>query len=321
MAGDVANSHKNGIICSMSQIVLGPFLSRNPAKKNFSGFTALNVNLEFAATDHAANLPLYLKNKDSPSTFPFFYFMPAYEISWKIIYRPFFSHQVEGVLLLPLDEVLLSIFKTFKSPRGVMSLLTELRDFVTLPEKFERNKWHGQKLLKEPVAVQGLRVTEYFAYGRAQHISLRWFPPQDADQEGSPLAVSLGGFELLAQPDGEFSQGKWRAFRSDHNIGCLVRKEPGAVMKVAPITLLSEEGLEIAKREFKWQPVHFMTPKELRVARLDFVKKHPDLWSDPKTLARALQEAKLYQKETDLGHIRRSIPKFLEEVQKAKSEI
>src|SRR5436190_14352428 len=302
------------MISAMAQIVLGPFLSRNTPQKNFAGFKALGVNLEFAATNHGANLPLYQKIKDYPSTGPGNYFIPAHHIFWKIVYRPFFSHQVDGMLLLPLDEVLLSIFDNFKSPRDVRSILTELRDFVELSEKFEHNKWHGQKLLKDEIASQGLRITDYFAYGRGQHISLRWVPPQDLEKEASPLGVSLGLFELLAQPDGEFSPGKWRNFRTNNNLGFLIRKELGRVMKLPPISLLTEEGLEIAKKEFKWQPVHFMTPKELKVARLDFIKNHPDLWTDHKTLAKALQEAKLYQKETDLGHIRRSIPKFLQEV-------
>jgi len=299
----------------MSQIVLGPFFSRYPQSKKFSGFVPLGVNLEFVAGDHTANLPLYQKIKDYPSTGPGNYFIPAQSISWKIVYRPFFSQQVNGTLLLPLDEVLVSMYESFTCPRDVRALLTELRDFLKSAEKFEANKWHGQKLLKEHVMAEGLRVTEYFAYGRGQHISLRWVPAQDLEEEGSPLSVSLGLFELLAQPDGEFSPGKWRDFRTDRNLGTLLRKELNSIMQVPPLGLLSDLGLEIAKREFKWQPVHFMTPKELKVARLDFVKNHPDLWSDHKTLAKALQEAKLYQKETDLGHIRRSIPKFLQEVQ------
>jgi len=311
---------ENAIITQMSEIVLGPFFSRYPQQKKFAGFTSLGVNLEFAATEHSANLPLYQKIKDYPAYGPGNYFVPAHHIFWKIVYRPFFSHQIDGVLLLPLDEVLLSMFQTFKSPRDVRSLLTEFRDFLPAPENSEPNKWHGLKLLKESITAQGLQVTDFFPYGRGQHVSLRWVPPQDLDCQSSPLSVGLGLFELLAQPDGQFSQGKWRNFRIDNNIGALVRKELRSVMKLPPITLLTEVGLEIAKREFRWQPVHFMTPKELKVARLEFVKSHPDLWSDHKTLAKALQEAKLYQKETDLGHIRRSIPKFLQQVQNPNGE-
>jgi hypothetical protein len=201
-----------------------------------------------------------------------------------------------------------------------MNLLTELRDLVTLTEKVEPNRWLGQKLLREDVAAQGLRITECFSLGRALFICVCWVPPQDADQGGSPLAVSLGLLEFLARRNGEFSQPKWRPLRPDRDVGFLLRKELGDVMKVPPIALFSERGLDVAKRQFEWQPLHRMTPKELKVARVDFVRKNSVLWSDHKTLALALLEAELYHGETDLRYIQRSIPKLLDEVQNPESE-
>jgi len=304
----------------MSQIVFGPFFSRTATSKTFAGFKALGVNLEFASNSHSANLPLYERENPFTLAGPGNYFIPANKITWKIVYRPFFSVQVDGVLMLPLDEVLLSVFNTFTSPRDLRTILTEFREYLEPAKKSEPNRWYGRKLIIDKAEKEGIRLIEVFAYGRSQHLSFRWVPPQDAEQEESPLAISIGGFELWAQPDGEFSQGKWRKFRTNSHIGALLRKELGSILKLPPITLLTEEGLEVAKKEFNWQPVHLMTPKELKAARIEFVKSHSDLWSDHKTLAKALQEARLYQKETDLGHIRRSIPKFLEEAQKAKTD-
>ena len=305
----------------MSEIVFGPYFVHATAPRPLDGFESLNVNMEFSSGTHALVAPIYREadhNQDGRFNFgPGHFYVPAQSVSWRIVYRPYYSKQVDGVLLISLEDLLQSLCAVVKKGLSLRSLLGELRGFISPRTAGPGTKSFPKDHLQIHARNAGLNLKEMFSYGRSLSVGFAWFPPQDLEFASSPLAVSLGVAEFLAQPDGTLNGGKWRPFRGDC-IGNRLRKELGPLLRAAPKTLFTPEGWEVTQKQFKWQPVHFLKPRELKEARLKFIREHQNLWSDPKELARALQKAQLYQKETDIYQIRKGVEKLLDEAQKAQ---
>jgi len=82
---------------------------------------------------------------------------------------------------------------------------------------------------------------------------------------------------------------------------------------LAPSSLLSEVGLQTALDSFKWTKVSLLTTKEAKLARIDFVRQHPELHNDHQALARALKKAELYSDTAEVYAIKKQVPRLIRE--------
>jgi len=74
-----------------------------------------------------------------------------------------------------------------------------------------------------------------------------------------------------------------------------------------PVNALSPPGRKLVLRRFKWTKVSRLTVKQLKKARVEFIRSHPELHQKPKELARAMQQDGLWTSITELHTITKQI--------------
>jgi hypothetical protein len=301
----------------MADICLGPFIVRAPGQRAVDGLNALGIALEFASAAKSAVSPIYGRDTEKAQfTFgPADFYISARNVPFDVRYHPTFARTVGGELFIPLNEVLLSLYRKYTSARPLRIVLTEMRSELKTREQ-EPAEEDLCRFLTPKIAGMGFRLGKTYSFGRRLTVEILWFPPQDAAFAKSPLDICIGVMEFNASAQRTLGKGKWREPRRDL-LGMVLREELRKEHKGSPIDIFSEMGVQKLFESHSWSSLMLMTAPQAREARLDFLKKHPDLWGDHKALAQALVEAGLYFKSTDVYHIRRSIPKLLGELSRS----
>jgi hypothetical protein len=240
------------------------------------------------------------------------FYIDAKEIPCDVLTHGFFSQRVDGAELIPLDEVLLAIYRKYSAPRNAIELLEELRS--KLPTVAATTKrWPNH--LAPALAERGFRSEMVFPYGRTMTVEILWNPVQDIDRI-SPCSVRLGNVEFKPQPDRTLGKGRWTKPRSDI-FGMILRGELTKIVKGSPINYFSEEGIAALVEKFRWKPISLLTRKELEAAKVQFIREHPELHTDLQGLAKAMIEGGLYSEGTQPSNVRKTAAKILAEMGKS----
>src|SRR5688572_2373288 len=118
----------------MHTLSLGPFFSNGKsAEHEGDGMSRIGCHLEFATPEAAAVAPIYYRHdeRSRPGIWNLFVF--AADIPYPVNYHPGFAQSTSRGLFLPLNEVLLFLYRTYSVRRLVSDLLTELRSKITSP--------------------------------------------------------------------------------------------------------------------------------------------------------------------------------------------
>jgi len=77
--------------------------------------------------------------------------------------------------------------------------------------------------------------------------------------------------------------------------------------------LRSEAGTQAALDNFIWTKVSLLTAQEAKRARIDFVRQHPELHNNHRSLARTLKNAGLYSDTAEVYAIKKQVPRLIRE--------
>jgi hypothetical protein len=299
----------------VNEICFGPFIvkSRAPAHKP-TGLVPANLAIEFSTEYGGYSMDLYYKHDHSDGFMQHWhegirdFYIHHSQLCREVTYSLRFSRNIDGHLFLPLEAVLLPLYRKFRFHTHVLPLLAELREAFGNPLEFP---WRHQNLLNEKATALGYRSTRLFDFGRKLDLSLEWAPLIDHGKPSS-VSVSLSHIVFTPGPGRTLGSGKWAEFRKDSgdHIELLLRP---AVKKIGdpPIKLISPKGVEKLMADFKWTPASLLPRAELAIARKEFLLSHRDLWSDVTALAKALIAEGLYPRAHDLSPLKRRLRTLL----------
>ena len=118
--------------------------------------------------------------------------------------------------------------------------------------------------------------------------------------------------DFRPQPDGTLGKGVWTKPLEDQ-IFCEFQREFLNRFRYAPVEILSENGKNKLLAEFQWTPLARMTSKQARAARIAFIREHPTLKDNLKSLAEAMRKAGLYAESTTSHQVMKFLPSLISE--------
>jgi hypothetical protein len=305
---------QNMAVRKSTEICFGPFVVVMKDSKVLKGFRPTGLALEFTSKSRRIS-PLYrLDGRNLTEGFSRGvgdFYVHEEEIPCDVYTSGFFSREIDGKAMIPLDEVLLTIYRRFSAPRNIIEVLSELR--AQLPP-IEQSKKKGQNYLVQAAAERGFRTTMVFSYGRTMTIQMDWAPVVDIELS-SPCSVSLGIIEFKPQRDRTLGKGRWIKPPIDIP-GMLLREELAKVVAGPPINYFSTEGVAALIAEYPWAPISLLTKKELEEAKVQFIRERPELHNDLKALSKDMIEAGLYSEGTQQSSVKKTAAKLLEKIAK-----
>ncbi len=290
------------------EIYFGPFFIKVKDVRPLKGFTATGIALEVTSESHVVS-PLYLKIEDESEGFSRGagdFYIHQNDLPCEAFTHGFFLHQVDGFTLVPLDDVLLAVYRSFSAPRPLMEILTDLRGM--LPRKAVKPLKFANHLRPE-AAQLGFRTEFVFPYGRTLRVDIDWVPPGDISSP-SPCSVSVGPVEFTPLPDRTLGLGKWITGRYDR-LGLVLREELANRFKGPPIKIFSDAGIKALVAKFPWRPITLLSKKELAQAKAQFVRDHPELHTNLSGMAKEMIKAGLYSEGTQPSSVKKTAAKIL----------
>jgi hypothetical protein len=162
-------------------------------------------------------------------------------------------------------------------------------------------------LVHPEVRRAGFEVVGFFPYGTGLSVYFAWIAPQDRQVAEGHRHVYAAAIEFRPGPGRTLGKGKW-SLPSETSVSYLMALQLRSLLKGDPQQWLSPEGVKVSLGQFKFTKVSLLTRQELKEARLEFIRQHPELHENPRELARALRSAELYSKTTELCAIVKRLP-------------
>jgi hypothetical protein len=303
----------------MSELTIGPFFSRCSGEAICPDVEHGGCSLDFATPVYAASVPIYrAKMSDGEISFGTRfrnYFVHESKLPCDVSYLRCFGKQTAAGLFVPLEDALLSLYRSFSISRSLTRLLTEFGSVLNSSAETVRiaDQASGEiEHLKPELSREGFRVTGFSCYGRTLTMSLSWRPKEDEQHATSQVELSLGYVDFRPLPNKTLGDGRWLKPRAEF-LGILLRDELERICAGPPCNFLSPVGVEAAINEFRWHPLTLMTRQQARTARIQFVRENPDLWNKPRDLAKALLAAQLYAESTGIHKIIKNLPGLIGE--------
>ena len=175
----------------------------------------------------------------------------------------------------------------------------ELKKSRTLFSHFE-----GEQPLQSDLLSFGYRTHLITSHGRSLTIYLSWSAGLD-----TPM-IEIGSMTFRPKPDRSLNEGSWSP-PVEHTLIHVLWVEFIKIAPNKPIECLSSRGKTHVLDNFTWTKLSLMSPKEARLARIQFVKKHPELHKKPRLLAEAIKEKGLYAESTSVSQIMKSLPSLI----------
>jgi hypothetical protein len=292
-------------------VPFGPFFVRNHnAEHSINGIEPLGVALELATPQSALRFPVY-RNTESGEYWQHDttgIVMEGALAPFEIGYPPAFAVETELGIFIPVESMLVALYKQFQVYRPIMDVLSDLREMIDFPK--------SKRLEREPlVAVahdRGFVTSGIMSYGRRVFVDIDWIPPQDRSPNSRGMRVATAGIDFRPLPDGSLGRGKWCRPKDFFARALLFGELRGSIRR-DPIELFTEAGQREILSHFEWTPLARMTNKEARAARVNFIRAHPELHDDLEILALELQYSGLYAESTTASQIRKSLPILISE--------
>jgi hypothetical protein len=209
-----------------------------------------------------------------------------------------------------LECVLVTLYAQNDVRLPLPRFLEDFANCLQLNHGFQGRMVKGAEMMRADLAEAGFEVVSVFCNGRTLNVDFGWVLPQDRRRPDARRCFVAGLADFRPGPNRLLNQGRWLAPRKTMLTSVL---EPG-LRKLAgksPIEALSAMGQVAALERFKWTKVSLLSVKELRRARIEFVRNHPQLQQDLKAMAKEMQQDGLYTDIADLHAIVRQLPKLL----------
>jgi hypothetical protein len=209
-----------------------------------------------------------------------------------------------------LECVLVTLYAQNDVRLPLPRFLEDFANCLQLNHGLQGRMVNGAGMVKADLAEAGFEVVSVFCNGRTLNVDFGWVLPQDRDRPEVRRCFVAGLADFRPGPNRLLNGGKWLAPRKTMLTSVLehaFRKLAGKT----PIEAMSTIGQVAALERFKWTKVSLLSAKELRMARVEFVRSHPQLHQDLKVMAKAMQQDGLYTDIADLHAIVRQLPKLM----------
>jgi hypothetical protein len=242
----------------------------------------------------------------------FDYLVPVAQIPFRVGYLPADVISTPMAKLMPLETVLTSLYRDHEVAKPLEVFLQELHESLSFSDWCARRVSDGGRMLAPKVAAAGFEVIDFWQYGSRLHVSIGWASPREQkrprDRRFTYYTLAV---DFRPTPERTLGKGKWvmpvqTIFA--HLLGSKLR----SLLRGEPQKWFSEEGQQAALDHFKFTKTTLLSRAELKQARIDFVRQHPELHARPRDLATALRDAELYNEHTELHAIVKQLPRMLE---------
>jgi hypothetical protein len=271
--------------------------------------------MEISSDEFSQNSCLYRRiNGWQPSLISFKdFFVRVDEIRFNLLPVAETQRQFSPIgAVVSLEAVLCSLYVKHEVTRSIASALEELRQHLPINHCTYPRRDDGAKLVIPELAEAGFEVIKFFPYGRTLSVTYGWVYPQDRQDAKAQLNVYAGTIEFKPQPDRTLSKVQWHIPR-ETSVAYLLTQMLETLSSECE-GLLSEAGMQAALNNFKWTKVSLLTAKEAKLARIDFVRTHPELHNNHQALARALKDSELYSDTAEIYAIKKQVPRLIREV-------
>ena len=211
--------------------------------------------------------------------------------------------------LIALEAVLASLYIKHEVKRLFTSFLTEVHDHLPVNHCYYPRIEYGSEMVDPALAKLGFEVIKFATYGRTLTVQLGWVFPQDRQNSVGSLNVYAATVEYKPRPDRTLGKGKWLS-PAEASFSYLFTL---MLESMDQNHLLSKMGIKAAVENFKWTKVSTLTAQEAKLARIDFVRQHPELHNNHQTLAKALKNADLYSDTAEIYAIKKQVPRLIRE--------
>jgi hypothetical protein len=299
----------------MANVTFGPFLVNNgqtglaASKLEHTGYS-----MEISSDEFAQNICLYRQINDwQPNAIRLDdFYVSVDQVPFDLL--PVAEPQKQSSQVGPvvtLEAMLCSLYVKHEVTRSITSALEEFRQHLLINHCTYPRRDDGAKLVHPALAKAGFEVIKFFPYGRTLSVQFGWVYPQDRQDAKAKLNVYAGTIEFKPKPDRTLDKGQWN-IPGETSVAYLLTQILETLSGESP-GLLSELGTQAALDSFKWTKVSLLTAQEAKLARINFVRKHPDLHSNHQALAKALKNAELYSDTAEVYAIRKQVPRLIRE--------
>jgi hypothetical protein len=291
--------------------ILGPYVtSRSRPSAVDDDLESTGCVLEFSTPDEAHTLEIVRHRRYSFQRRDFAsYLIREIEMPFGIDCFQFQVKDLAGGPYITLSAFLAALYDLYDRATPIRRFFTDLAEILPFEDKAVLSLEDSKYPLRPEIRTKGYRVGSVMPYGRRILVYFVWMATPSSTSD-SPFILNLGGADFRPRPDRSLGSGKWHVPR-DHFIETHLFRKLCFLSNGAPAKVFTEQACSQLLADFDWSPLALMTPKQAREARLDFVRKHPELVLDHKALAKAMKSAQLYSDDTSVSQICKFLPSLL----------
>ena len=294
----------------MPTISLGPFIT--PTGQTgiaVEGFKDTGHSIEFSGDDYGLSLPLFRQvQRWRPRTATFDdYYLCGEHLQFNVQSDPYHVVDTEFGRFIRLGCVLSSLYRFNEVRRSLFKVLDDLAGCMPVKaDRLDRRIVGGSMMLADGLQQAGFEVIGVSSYGRSLHVQIGWVLGEDRDNPKAKRAFYALTIHFNPQPDRSLNNGRWQ-LPAETSLGFVLGQLIVALTGSQPVNALSTTGRKMVLRRFKWTKVSLLTVKQLKKARVEFIRSHPELHQKPKELAKAMKEDGLWTPITEIHAITKQI--------------
>lgn len=298
----------------MATISLGPFINPcNAGGLSPAGLISTGCSFEFGGDRIGGSFPLFRKVASGSSTVIQFddYYVFSDQLPLAVLHFPHQLLTVDGMRLLRLECVLAGLYQEHEVRRSLLKVLEEFAAVLPFDSGFSQRMVEGASLIAPQLQQAGFEVLGFLSYGRMLDVRIGWVLEQDRSTSEARRCFHALSIDFRPNPDRSLDVGKWLLPINtvlNHHFAEMLVKLAGR----EPLDALSPAGKQAALNAFKWTKVSLLTVKQLRAARVEFIRSHPELHQKPKELAAAMKADGLWTDITELHAITKQIVRLRE---------
>jgi len=299
----------------MASVFIGPFMVVNGESGLVaSPFKHTGYSIELSGDTFTANIRVYrCWNWWQPQAVGFEdFYVEAGAVPFSVTLRQ--GAEAESTSagnFIPMQAMLASLYLNHEVLRPIVVFLQEFLQYLPINFCLEKRRDDGVNLIKPALAKAGFEVIGFFLYGRTISVQFGWVAPQDRANHDSRVNLYAAMVKYKPTPERALGSAHW-IIPSPASIGNLLTRLVIEISRKEPVGLLSEAGKEAVLANFKWTRVSLLTAAEVKQARVEFVREHPELHYDPDALAKALKKAELYSDTAQMQAIKKQVPRLIQ---------
>ena len=292
------------------EIVFGPFLRRTAEPRAIEPhIEETGWGIQYAMPEEERCLPVYRCSESGGSEFADYYIREE-ELPFGVDCLNMQVGNFVGGPYIAVSAFLAGLYKRFSGLRPVEELLADFYDRLPVADTTINSKAASEYPLKANVHAAGYRVSYVFPDGRYIRVGVDWVFPQATATQSHAGHLSVGNLMFRPTPDRTLGNGRWLPKREQFVERLLCDRLARLVGNI-PAKMFDEDAKCRMLDGFDWTPLAQMTNQQARLARIDFIRKHPELVNDTKALARELKDAGLYSRETSVHQIRKFLASLI----------